>query len=312
MLENFEQIQHLLRCPKSGESLVLGIEQLRAVESKHVYNFVGSHPVLVDFDNSVLDEKVTLGHAGASVVERDTNRGVRAALKRIVAPNSTTTHTNVAAMIHELKMLKERPRVLIIGGGTVGGGMIPFYDDADIELVAFDIYASPTVQFVADGHSIPLQDCCVDGVISQAVLEHVLEPQKVVAEIHRILQPDGLVYAETPFLQQVHEGAYDFTRYTESGHRYLFREFENISSGALHGAADQLLRSFDYLFRGLFRSRRAGKAIKLLLFWLKYLDNLIPAPFAADAASAVFFFGRKSTRQMTPVEAIQHYGGADH
>ena len=36
----------------------------------------------------------------------------------------------------------------------------------------------------------------------------------------------GIVYAETPFMQQVHEGAYDFTRYTVLGHRYLFKKFK--------------------------------------------------------------------------------------
>ena len=32
-----------------------------------------------------------------------------------------------------------------------------------------------------------------DGVMIQAVLEHVLEPTRVVAEIHRVLKPDGLL-----------------------------------------------------------------------------------------------------------------------
>ena len=101
--------------------------------------------------------------------------------------------------------------------------MEPFYPEPRIALVAFDIYASPQVQFVADAHHIPLEDGCFDAVIVQAVLEHVLEPGRVVAEIYRVLKPNGLVYAETPFLQHVHEGAYElFTRFTESGHRYLF------------------------------------------------------------------------------------------
>jgi len=58
-------------------------------------------------------------------------------------------------------------------------------------------------------------------MLVQAGLEHVRDLWQVVAEIHRVLKDDGLVYAETPFMQQVHEGPYDFTRFTESGHRYL-------------------------------------------------------------------------------------------
>jgi len=80
-----------------------------------------------------------------------------------------------------------------------------------------------------------LASASVDGVLIQAVLEHVLDPAQVVGEIHRVLRPDGLVYAETPFLQQVHAGPNDFTRFTSSGHRYLFRAFAEIAAGPVAG-----------------------------------------------------------------------------
>ena len=41
---------------------------------------------------------------------------------------------------------------------------------------------------------------------------------------------------QTPFMQQVHEGAYDFTGYTVLGHRYLFRDFEALDFGGNKGA----------------------------------------------------------------------------
>ena len=37
-------------------------------------------------------------------------------------------------------------------------------------------------------------------MLVQAGLEHVRDPWQVVAEIHRVLKDDGLVYAETPFM----------------------------------------------------------------------------------------------------------------
>ena len=79
------------------------------------------------------------------------------------------------------------------------------------------------------------------------MLEHVLEPELVVAEIHRVLMPDGLVYAGTPFMQQVHEGPYDFMRFTESGHRWLFRRFERLASGATGGPGAAGSGLFDIL-----------------------------------------------------------------
>src|SRR4029079_11363432 len=114
------------------------------------------------------------------------------------------------------------------------------------------------------------------AVLVQAVLEHVLDPARVVGEIHRVLRPDGLVYAETPFLQQVHAGPYDFTRYTSSGHRYLFRSFEEIAAGPVAGPGTQLLWSVDHLMRGVIRSELAGKLARALFFWLRYFDRLVP------------------------------------
>jgi hypothetical protein len=82
-------------------------------------------------------------------------------------------------------------------------------------------------------------------------LEHVLDPSAVVAEIHRVLKPDGYVYAETPFMQQVHERAYDFSRFTRSGHRWLFRQFDEIDAGPITGPATAFLWSMRYLLRAL-------------------------------------------------------------
>ena len=70
------------------------------------------------------------------------------------------------------------------------------------------------------------------------MLEHVLDPAQVVAEIHRVLGKDGVVFANTPFMQQVHEGAYDFTRFTLSGHRWLFRNFDLLEAGTSAGVGD--------------------------------------------------------------------------
>ena len=117
------------------------------------------------------------------------------------------------------------PQVLIVGGGGRGSGTEALYAARDIRLVGTDVYASPDVEIIADGHRLPFADASFQGVWVQAVLEHVVAPERVVAEIARVLVDGGMVYAETPFLQPVHERAYDFTRYTRSGHRWLFRRF---------------------------------------------------------------------------------------
>ena len=269
----------------------------------------GQLPVLVDFANSVIEEPDS-SQAVASKVGRPAYRGPARLVKRLLSPRKQATLRNVDRFISALKAAAAQPRVLVVGGGSIGQGLEQLYGDPDIAIAAFDIYQTPNIHFVADAHDMPLADSVFAGVVVQAVLEHVLEPPRVAAEIFRVLKPGGLVYAETPFMQQVHEGAYDFTRFTESGHRYLFRAFERIDSGPCGGPGIQFMWSVDFLARGLFRSRTAGRLAKLLVFWVQYLDRLIPESYAVDGASGVFFLGRKSGRAIGPKEAIAHYRGA--
>ena len=147
---------------------------------------------------------------------------------------------------------------------------------------------------ICDGHYLPFESNSYDGVWIQAVLEHVVEPDVVVKEIHRILKEGGVVYAETPFMQQVHEGAYDFTRYTVLGHRYLFKNFEQICIGGNKGAGTVFAWSVKYLALSLFRSRTIAKVIGFFCsIFLAPLDKLLSKESMFDASSGVFFMGRK-------------------
>jgi SAM-dependent methyltransferase len=277
-------------------------------EERIEYEIIEDYPILIDFEKSVLKREQI--KSLSSVTERYSYTGLLSIVKDLVSPPKSATAENVEQILSLLLNGNDSARVLIVGGGSIGQGMDPFYKDSRIELVAFDIYASPWVQFLADAHNIPLPENYFDAVIIQAVLEHVLVPDKVVSEIYRVLKSNGVVYAETPFLQHVHEGAYDFTRFTESGHRYLFRKFELIKSGASAGAGTQLLWSLDNFARGIFRSRKLGKIIKLFFFWLQYCDRLIPAPYNIDSASGVFFLGKKQNSEINVEEIITHYKGA--
>jgi SAM-dependent methyltransferase len=308
--------REFLRCPRTKLPLSAdGPDRLVTtaddVDLRFRYALVGDLPVLVDFDASVLGEEETMARSVQSPLGRPRLGHVGRLAKRLASPPNRLSSPNVSRLIHLLNEESAFPRVLIVGGATVGNGMEALYDDPRIGVCGFDIYATPVVQFVADAHSIPVADSSFDGVVIQAVLEHVVDPSAVIAEIHRVLRPGGFVYAETPFLQPVHEGAYDFTRFTESGHRYLFRRFERIDSGPLNASGTQLQLSIDYFFRGVLRSRRAGKIAKLAVFWLPYLDRLITTSYAVDAASGVYFLGRQREEAMSPADVVAHYMGSD-
>jgi SAM-dependent methyltransferase len=310
MLLDRKEVLGMLRCPRTGDKLRELDHSLMAESSeKHIeYPIIKGCPIVIDFDKSVLSPDDF--SRPFSAVERKSHGGLLAFVRNLVSPTLDSTTENIQQLTDLLLKTTNNPQVLVVGGGTVGQSMDALYANPRISIVAFDIYSSPHVQFVADGHQIPLSDQSFDAVIIQAVLEHVLEPAVVVAEIYRVLKDQGIVYAETPFMQHVHEGAYDFTRYTESGHRYLFKDFELLNSGISAGAGTQLLWSIDNFFRGLFRSKKLGQVIKLSFFWLQYFDKLIPESYNIDAASGVFFLGRKSKLSANPKEMIAYYRGA--
>jgi SAM-dependent methyltransferase len=187
--------------------------------------------------------------------------------------------------------------------------------DSCIDLVESDVVFGPRTSLICDAHAVPFDDASLDGLIAQAVLEHVVDPYGCPEEFHRVLKPQGLVYAETAFMQQVHGGRYDFTRFTHLGHRRLFRGFEEIGSGAVCGPGLVLAWAYRYFLLSLARSKVARSLLPALTaltsFYLKAFDwHLIERPGALDAASAVYFLGQKSEHALTDRELAQHYRGA--
>jgi ubiquinone/menaquinone biosynthesis C-methylase UbiE len=315
-LVDLSDVQSLLRCPRCREALAVEsgryrCSSIRCAFSSEAFPAVDRWPAFVDFGHSILEPDVleaSLDGPAAGGRRWGSDRLPGWLRDAFVKPPNQVATRNVALLLSLLA--GSSPLVLVIGGGTVGNGVEEIYRSDRARMLAFDIYASPFTQFIADAHRIPLAQDSVDAVLIQAVLEHVLDPDEVISEVHRVLKPGGLVYAETPFLQQVHAGPYDFVRFTSSGHRYLFRSFEEIDAGPVAGAGTQLMWSVDHLVRGLVRSELAGKLARAVLFWLRYLDRLIPRAFAMDNASAYYFLGRASQRQLSPQEILLYYRGA--
>jgi SAM-dependent methyltransferase len=278
--------------------------------SREGFPWLSGQPALIDFDASVVDRAGLVARAGGPVQDRDaegkrlTTRA-RSHLQRLLFGQNETAKKYALEFNAELNRKVSSPRILIIGGGTIGLGSAALYENPDNEIISLDIYSSRHTTFVADGHKLPLADQCVDGVWIQAVLEHVLEPAAVVDEIHRVLKPDGIVFADTPFMQQVHEGAYDFTRYTLNGQRWLFRRFTIIDAGFSAGAGSSLVWSLRYFIRALTRSNRASTLLSLAVFWLRLTDRFLDDEMNADAASGIFLFGRRSDTSITPKDVVR-------
>lgn len=207
-----------------------------------------------------------------------------------------------------------KPIILILGGGVITTGT-QILISKDIYLIESDVSFAPRTKVIIDAHSIPLADCSVDGVILQAVLEHVIDPVRVISEVHRVLKYGGLIYASTPFMQQVHFRQYDFTRFTYLGHRRLLREFTEIESGAFAGSAVALAWSIKYFLLNFSDSKIIRRIItafsSLCFFWLKYLDFLLKNKKGIyDSASGFYFLGKKEGKIISDKEILKLYKGA--
>lgn len=92
-----------------------------------------------------------------------------------------------------------------------------------------DIRPFPGVKVLADAGNLPFKDSSLSSVLCTELLEHVLEPERVVSELHRILLPGGILILTAPFLYPIHRDPVDFHRFTEDGLRAMLQDFQVLS-----------------------------------------------------------------------------------
>lgn len=105
----------------------------------------------------------------------------------------------------------------------LGCGKVPLYAayrDLVTETVCADwensLHGSLHLDVACDlSQTLPFPDRRFDTVILSDVLEHVAEPQGLLGEIARILDCDGKLLLNVPFMYGLHEQPHDYYRYTE-------------------------------------------------------------------------------------------------
>jgi len=309
-------VQNLFCCPACRTSLSLVSDQLVCNNTA-----CNAHFPVVDGIPVLINELTSVFSIDDFVQHRKTTRAHRSRIKKLLVSALPKIGMNMKATRNYKEFAQmllgqsARPRVLIIGGSIAGKGMKSFLDLPSLEIVESDVTFGPRTNLICDAHDLPFVNDFFDGVVVQVVLEHVADPFRCVEEIHRVLKKQGLVYAETPFMQQVHSAPYDFTRFTHLGHRRLFRRFEEIDSGPTGGPGMALAWSCYHFLLSFTTSKFIRKLIALFsmltLFWLKYIDYyLINKPGAFDASSQYYFMGRKTDHVLPDKELIKLYRGA--
>jgi len=166
-----------------------------------------------------------------------------------------------------------------------------------------DCFPYPTVDIVADIHWLPFLNESINGVISEAVLEHVSSPQKCVEEIQRVLKPGGLVYCRVPFVVPFHSAPSDYFRWTKEGIRKLFDGFEILEFGIAGGPTSAFLWVFQEWVAMLFSFNQRWLyeliffGLMLITFPLKFLDFILSRySFAVNMTSTFYVLAKKPLR----------------
>ena len=305
-------LHEYLICPHCRSKLFPRGESFFCNSCDAVYPVIGGIPILID--ESVSAFRISSYQRPKPLTHRErAKRALRSMLPTISM--NLTARTSFRQFRELLFAANPKPRVLIVGGATAGVGSEELLRDQAIEFIETDVAIDQRTALVCDAHVLPFANHSFDGVISQALMMYLQDFPRCVGEMLRVLKPGGVIYSDTPFMEQVVGGQYDFYRFTLTGHEYQFRNFEKIASGVSCGPAMATAWSIQYLLLSFTENHaiRAGMRIfcKCTLFWLKYLDLLlVNKRGAVDAAAGTYFLGRRPTEALAPELAVQQESAA--
>jgi SAM-dependent methyltransferase len=181
---------------------------------------------------------------------------------------------------------------------NIGSGPDVYMGRPDI--INIDIFGFDEVDLIADAADLPLNSDSADLIINRAMLEHVARPKMIVNEMHRLLKTGGRIICYLPFMVPFHAAPGDYHRWTISGVRALFKDFDELEILIGNGPTSAFLWIFQEWLSILFSfgSKTLHDVILLSLmavtFPLKLLDLfMVHLPYAENISSIFCVMGKK-------------------
>ncbi|NVM20695.1 MAG: class I SAM-dependent methyltransferase [Desulfobacterales bacterium] len=158
-------------------------------------------------------------------------------------PNNTIFSFNFHNIRHINSFLRKHQSSLTRNNYViidVGAGQSPYYqffEKFTEKYIAVDLESSlpknekrEIQQMAGLAEDLPIEDNFADIVLSNQVLEHVLDERKAVKETLRVLKPGGIFIGSVPHISPVHLEPNDFRRFTDMGIKKLLGDagFTNI------------------------------------------------------------------------------------
>lgn len=165
--------------------------------------------------------------------------------------------------------------------------------------VNVDIAAVPGVHVVADGQQLPFADETFEMIECDALLEHVVEPARAIAEVQRVLKRGGLLHVVVPFNHPFHAYPHDYHRWTLSALQNDLAPLAVVDAGVRTGpAATWLLYTLQFvklLAPGIL-GKVVGAALGWVLWPVRYLDyGFYRTARAHVLANSIYVLARKAS-----------------
>jgi SAM-dependent methyltransferase len=257
-----QRVAALVVCPGCHGALRRGSDELQCAACRTSYPILGGVPVLFHPDS--------IFHGTATI---PTGQGPPVPLYRRWSPQLTMWLDE--EIFRLLNMCTDDMAILNVGSGA---GRFDDRIRPGLRTINLDVAWSPRVHLLADGHFLPFENDSLDGIFSNAVLEHVQRPWIVAEEMWRVLKPGGRIFVQAPFLNIVHD-THDYFRFSDRALDVLFSRFTKVASG-ISGGPSSLLGPFlvEYLLcfvPGTYPKKAARRLFGLLAMPLKHADRLI-------------------------------------
>jgi SAM-dependent methyltransferase len=160
------------------------------------------------------------------------------------------------------------------------------YVGVDLENTGHDHFDSE-IDFYYDGERLPFEDGSFDSVVCFEVLEHVFNIDEILAEINRVLKPNGKLLLTIPFAWDEHEIPFDFARYTSFGIIDLLNK-ANFKVVDHRKTTTYVLAIFQLILAYIYQFLLPGKSV-----FMKVLRTLVIFPLNVIAIVFNFFLPKR-------------------
>ena len=280
-------LQSVTVCPACGSKPEWSETEARCPACGQTYGIVNGVPELVP--RGGLPVGAERWHPGALRLAPTRVRRAANWYRDHLQPESTYRSPGRKRLIPDF-VASFSPEALVL---NVGSGDTDFGP----HVVNMDIGRFENVDVVGVAEHLPFGDASCDGVVLQAVLEHVEDAEAVLAESARVLKPGGSILIEVPFMQGYHAAPNDHRRYTEQGLRTAVEShgFTVDASGVAVGPGSAMAwvaaEFLALLLSG--RSATGYRLARVATRWvaspLKYADRWLDRhPMAYTVASGVW------------------------